>query len=76
MCLDEYFIKWVLTLVKLHREFFRTAWFARRRYEYFLYQQLQIINNNPMYILIPFLEKFQVHKKLDFLLFEYLLNLP
>lgn len=49
MCHNEYFIKWVLTLVKLHREFFRTAWFARRRYEFFLYQQLQIINNNPMY---------------------------
>jgi DNA-binding GntR family transcriptional regulator len=49
MCYNEYFIKWVLTLVKLHREFYRTAWYARRRYERLLYEHLQILNNNPMY---------------------------
>lgn len=49
MCLDEFHIKWVLTLVKLHREFYRSAWFARRRYELLLYQQQQIITNNPLY---------------------------
>lgn len=49
MCLNEYFIKWVLVLVKLHKEFFRTAWFARRRYELLLYQQQQFLKNNHLY---------------------------
>jgi len=49
MCFNEFHIKWVLTLVKLHREFYRSAWFARRRYELLLYQQQQIITNNPLY---------------------------
>lgn len=45
----ECHIKWVLLLVKLHREFYRSAWFARRRYERLLYQQQQILNNCALY---------------------------
>jgi len=38
MCLNEYFIKWILSLVKLHKEFFKSEWILRRRYELLLYQ--------------------------------------
>ena len=47
--MNEYHVQWILRLIKLHREFYRSAWFARRRYERLLYQQQQILNNNHLY---------------------------